>query len=161
MSGNGPAICPVCDEVLSERTAKCFRCDTKLEDWWPLEEVLVAGRPRSRFAWAFVAMAIGVVMGTLGPVLWWMEVVSVETPGVASVSVEKKVDVNDGALRSEPATLIQYRVQRGDSLWRVAAALTGRGSDWVELWPEYRGHEKRLMPGSVLEIPVGRVTDVR
>jgi Tfp pilus assembly protein FimV len=87
-----------------------------------------------------------------------MEVTSVETPAVASVSVEKTAEVDNEEPRSERATLIQYRVQKGDSLWRVAAALTGRGSNWVELWPEYRGHERKLMPGSVLEVPTWRMT---
>ena len=48
---------------------------------------------------------------------------------------------------------ITYRVQRGDSLWRIAAALTGDGEKWKELWPEYEGKELALLPGSILMLP--------
>lgn len=35
-----------------------------------------------------------------------------------------------GASRAGLESDIQYVVQAGDSLWRIAAALTGRGASW-------------------------------
>jgi hypothetical protein len=48
---------------------------------------------------------------------------------------------------------VRYTVQPGDSPWRIAAALTGQGRRWRELWP---GETPRLVPGMVLEVPVPR-----
>ena len=51
----------------------------------------------------------------------------------------------------EPA-VVPYRVQRGDSLWRISAALTGDGRNWRTLWPD--GDRRRLVPGMVVEVPL-------
>lgn len=48
---------------------------------------------------------------------------------------------------------LPYRVQRGDSLWRIAAALTGDGRNWRTLWPE-RDPSEPLVVGTVIEAPL-------
>jgi nucleoid-associated protein YgaU len=53
--------------------------------------------------------------------------------------------------RPKAARPLTYRAQRGDSLWRIAAALTGDGRRWRELWPE-RTHGQ-LARHEVLVIP--------
>ena len=50
---------------------------------------------------------------------------------------------------------VLYTMQPGDSLWRVAAALTGDGSNWRRLWPAYEGREKEQQRGTTLDIPIG------
>jgi nucleoid-associated protein YgaU len=56
---------------------------------------------------------------------------------------------------------VSYRVQRGDSLWRIAASLTGDGRRWRELWPQLDAAAGRITPGTVLEVDVGRVAAAR
>src|SRR5512144_607359 len=34
--------CPVCGESFAAPTARCFRCETDLSLWWPLEDSLEA-----------------------------------------------------------------------------------------------------------------------
>jgi hypothetical protein len=55
--------------------------------------------------------------------------------------------------------LVHYTIQPGDSLWRVAAALTGDGENWRRLWPEYEGREKQLQRGTGLEIPIASLRE--
>ena len=60
--------CPVCDEAMPERSARCVRCQTKLEDWWPLDEALRgAGGPEGGWGWKalgfLTAAALGALMG--------------------------------------------------------------------------------------------------
>jgi nucleoid-associated protein YgaU len=49
--------------------------------------------------------------------------------------------------------LVAYRVQPGDSLWRIAAALTGDGRNWRTLWPAL-DPQRPLAVGTVLEAPI-------
>jgi hypothetical protein len=44
---------------------------------------------------------------------------------------------------------LRYTVQRGDSPWRIAVALTGDGRRWRELWAD---PAPMLQPGMVLEL---------
>jgi LysM repeat protein len=52
-----------------------------------------------------------------------------------------------------PPAVVVYHVQPGDSLWRIAAALTGDGRNWKALWPT-TDPARPLAVGSVLEAPV-------
>jgi nucleoid-associated protein YgaU len=52
-----------------------------------------------------------------------------------------------------PPRVVSYRVQPGDSLWRVAAALTGDGRNWKTLWPATDA-ARPLAVGTVLEVPI-------
>jgi nucleoid-associated protein YgaU len=49
--------------------------------------------------------------------------------------------------------VVSYRVQPGDSLWRIAAALTGDGRNWTSLWPATDA-ARPLAVGTVLEVPI-------
>jgi hypothetical protein len=53
--------------------------------------------------------------------------------------------------------MVHYRVQRGDSLWRIAASLTGDGSKWKDLWPERSDGDAAIAVGSVVEVDLGRI----
>jgi len=55
--------------------------------------------------------------------------------------------------------VLTYRVQRGDSLWRVAAAFTGDGRRWRELWPEHQDEEGRIAAGTVLQVDLSRLPE--
>jgi hypothetical protein len=53
--------------------------------------------------------------------------------------------------------VLTYRVQRGDSLWRIASAVTGDGRRWRELWPERRDGDGRVAAGTVLRLDLSRL----
>jgi hypothetical protein len=55
--------------------------------------------------------------------------------------------------------ILTYRVQRGDSLWRIASAVTGDGRRWRELWPEHGDGEGRLAAGTVLRLDLSRLEE--
>ncbi len=55
----------------------------------------------------------------------------------------------------EGERVLRYRVQKGDSAWRIAAALTGAGQNWQLLWPELK--DKPLRVGGVLEVRLKRL----
>jgi nucleoid-associated protein YgaU len=61
----------------------------------------------------------------------------------------------------DPPRRLSYRVQRGDSLWRIAASLTGDGRRWRELWPQHAEQAGRIAPGTVLEVDLRRVAAER
>lgn len=162
MMEDRPPICPVCDEVLSKRAARCFHCETKLEAWWPLEESLLeVDSPEKRSAssvgrwiWSLAAVLVGVGLG-----FGWRELGPDETSVVASppAPVVTQVVEQLAAVEESAPIIIHYQVQRGDSLWRVASALTGQGSDWSSLWPDYAGRERELEVGAVLQVRAGEL----
>jgi nucleoid-associated protein YgaU len=53
--------------------------------------------------------------------------------------------------------MVRYRVQRGDSLWRIARSLTGEGGRWRELWPQHARGDGRIRPGTLLEVDPARL----
>ena len=166
MDARTEAACPVCEEPLPGRPATCFRCETPLAQWWSFENALsharvpAAAQPVSgrRHAWiagaALVAMAFGIAAA----------VVSTRKPAapvaLAPTAAVAPAVPSDAPREARPARF-SYRVQRGDSLWRIAASLTGDGRRWRELWPQHEAAAGRIAPGTVLEVDLRRVAEAR
>jgi hypothetical protein len=157
MSNVTCAVCPVCDEHFSERPTRCFRCGTDLREWWPLEgllskdeEEILSGRdiptpqPPTDDSRRWVQILLLVVM--------------------IGVAVFSGFLAGQFVLRSttpapEASPILRYRIQKGDSAWRVAAALTGSGQNWQLLWPELKN--KPIQIGGVLEVRIDRIVTIR
>jgi nucleoid-associated protein YgaU len=71
-----------------------------------------------------------------------------EPPHTALPAAPSRAPAAVAARAGSPAPL-RYTVQRGDSPWRIAAALTGDGRRWRELWAS---PAPTLHPGMVLEL---------
>ena len=163
MDARTEPACPVCSEPLGARPERCFRCETPLAPWWAFEDALGrvappaavaegAGRRRRLVAGAtLMVMAAGIAA-----------VVVVARKPAAPVALAPTASVVPAsplpAVRVEArAATFSYRVQRGDSLWRIAKSLTGDGSRWRELWPHHEAAAGRIAPGTVLEVDLARV----
>ena len=158
------AACPVCDEPLADRPQRCFRCETPLSAWWGFEDALhqvgdvrAAPTPNRRGrAWvagsALMAMASIVAAAVLA---------TKRSPAPVALAPSATI-VPDAeaptATSEEPPAVITYRVQRGDSLWRIAASLTGDGRRWRELWPEHAAGDGRIGAGAVLRVDARRLS---
>lgn len=158
--------CPVCREPLPDRPERCFRCETPLSRWWDFEGALAqtgstapvappAARGRASKA-PWIAAVIGGM--ALGAAAGWrlrgertVRAVPVAAASAAPVSSPSAAPHTPARASIVAPRRVAYRVQRGDSLWRIAAALTGEGHRWRELWPE-RKHG-RLTRNEVLLIP--------
>ena len=141
--------CPVCDAPLDEAAPRCFRCETGLARWWPLEEVLASSATRPRYLRHVVLLAGAFLLGVLPGAFWHV----VQTPPSPTIAPRPSAPIVRTPEAPPSPRKITYRVQRGDSLWRIAAALTGDGEKWKDLWPEYEGRERALLPGSILTLP--------
>jgi hypothetical protein len=172
--------CPVCTEPLEGRPERCFRCETALGPWWGFEEALsstelggraVANAPVSvpvpksaaapdltaRQAFGLVAV-IAALVGTF--IYGTMPITRSIDSAVPAVPVTTVPPPPAPSLSPPPATqVVHYRVQRGDSLWRIAAAFTGDGRRWKDLWPERADAEAVIPAGSTLEVDLGRLAD--
>ena len=167
MDARTEIACPVCDEPLQGRPERCFRCETPLAQWWAFEDALrqvgtpaaapaAGGHNRTMVAGAtLMVMAVGiaaVVVGTRRPAA---PVALAPTETIALPAPEPSPPAE-----TRPATF-SYRVQRGDSLWRIAKSLTGDGRRWRELWPQHEAGAGRIAPGTVLEVDLSRVAAAR
>lgn len=151
--------CPVCGEGFTGRPPRCFRCETALGSWWRFEDELlglapVTASPTPRPRGAFVlAAGLGLPVLTLAVALLTrplsLEERSRPTSPPAILPTAPSVSV---APRPKDPVSVRYTVQPGDSPWRIAAALTGHGQRWRELWP---GPPPKLRPGMVLDVPLG------
>jgi hypothetical protein len=169
----GAASCPVCGEAFREAPARCFRCESDLELWWPLDASLralegetleVAAAPRSgpvsrqlrRWAgrnagWLVPAFLMTGLAGAL-----WLSLESTRQPvapmPLAVPTVRPSVrPASAPAPAPVPARTIRYVVQPGDSLWRIAAALKGDARRWPELLAKAGDVDPaRLRPGQEL-----------
>src|SRR5262245_22992287 len=142
MSRPTESACPVCAEPLSGQPERCFRCQTALGRWWAFEDALQAlepGRPP----------APGPAGTTPGRMLA-MALVSAARGAAGVIALRPAPRAPLAAVPSPPApspsappapAVLSYRVQRGDSLWRIASAVTGDGRRWRDLWPEHRDGE--------------------
>lgn len=170
-----PVPCPVCAEPLTGRPERCFRCETALGAWWGFEEALAGTElggtpvvpapapvtvpvpepapPRTRLA-LFSALAVS---AALGAGFFSFHASSVERP--VSIVVDPTPPPTTVPTHADPPAprIVHYRVQRGDSLWRIAASLTGDGSKWKELWPDRTDGDAAIAVGSVLEVDLGRI----
>ncbi len=164
-------ICPVCAQPLADRPERCFRCGTAVGAWWPFEASLAelvgpeararevspvvdAALPGTRTAWVAAAALLAGVFATSAFWAWRGERGSppaVESPAPlpGAVAVPSLAPLRPPAA-PKPA-MVAYRIQRGDSLWRIAAALTGDGQNWRTLWPD--GERRRLRPGTLVQVP--------
>jgi nucleoid-associated protein YgaU len=174
MATDAPHTCPFCSEPHAERPDECFRCETPLVAWWPFEDALrqpqsaVSGAPGpldARKVPALLSLAIAALVGAAAAGLGTRAVrvgppsASVSRPASATV-VPRSSEAVPSAVGWFPSAAssprLSYRVQRGDSLWRIAAALTGDGRNWRTLWPE-RDPSAPLVVGTVLDAgPVAR-----
>jgi nucleoid-associated protein YgaU len=153
--------CPVCDEPLPGRPERCFRCETPLAQWWSFEDALrqvappappASDRRRTMVAGAtLIVMAAGIAAVVVGARRPAAPVALAPTAAVAPAAPGPPAPV-------EPrASTFSYRVQRGDSLWRISASLTGDGRRWRELWPQHEAAAGRIAPGTVLEVDLRRL----
>ena len=140
--------CPVCGEAFEDRPPSCFRCETPLGSWWRLEDELqgLEARPPAG------ALGPWLLAGTLGLAGLGLAVASWPGPRPAEPPPERSSPAAVPASPSPaPPRRVRYVVQRGDSPWRIAAALTGEGRRWRELFPD---PAPVLVPGMPLELPV-------
>lgn len=155
----------MCGEPLAGTPERCFRCETPLGDWWRFEGALArlpAGPvPTASLRSPYVR---GALAGGFATAVGLMAVMAVRAPAresppapaASAVAAPVAVAVAPTAPPSAaPPSLIRYHVQRGDSLSRIAARLTGDGRRWRELWPERADAGARLRAGEVLAVPVG------
>lgn len=175
----GPADCPVCAEPLLRGTERCFRCESDLRPWWPFEEKLASApapvaptiaatrpepsRPLVGIAAVLAAgvagLALGISLrrgGDAPPATVPATVASVETPATRG-----RAEVPAPPPTTLPAEFedrsVKLVVQEGDSLWRLAKTLTGRGDSWRALWPDMSEAQARdLVPGTVLTVRLSR-----
>jgi hypothetical protein len=149
-------ICPVCGQAFGDSPARCFRCETDLGSWWRFEDEMrgLASAARSRPPRGALALAACLAVLSLSLAVALSNRARVATEAVHPAPPRPVVAV-EGPTPPSPAESrppsVRYTVQSGDSAWRIAAALTGQGRRWRELWPD---SPPRLVPGMVLDVPV-------
>ena len=153
--------CPVCSEPYDTPPAECFRCETPLSSWWPFEDAALRSQP-SRGP-RILPIAIAAILGLLvaavalrvmtGTAPAPVAMVPPVTAPPASAAVEAVPVAEPRATAPPPPASLTYRVQPGDSLWRIAAALTGDGRNWTSLWPAADA-ARPLAVGTVLQVPI-------
>jgi hypothetical protein len=153
------ATCPVCAEPLGERPEQCFRCETALGRWWEFEDALGAldasPAPMAGASWARMlpVVFVGAALGAAGTIA----VRRAPPPPVTAALPPAPIQTPRPAESPSRSAVLTYRVQRGDSLWRIASAITGDGRRWRELWPEHQGGEGRIAAGTVLRLDLSRL----
>ena len=159
----GPAPCPVCGEPLDGRPERCFRCETPLARWWGFEEALATvgqgaahvpsppgAASQRRVAMVSVLAVAAVLVG--GGAGFWLGPGHAEEVAAPPSTAAPAPPVPAPAPSAARTQVIRYRVQRGDSLWRIAASLAGDGRRWRELFPEQANAAAPIAVGSVLEV---------
>lgn len=170
--------CPVCGERFAETPAQCFRCETDLTAWWPLHGALVAMAAavvpvtedptarvappapllRTRVGAPAVALVVGLMAGGLFPGRpGGTQPIPASPPRPErSVPPVRPATHPPEARLAAPSTTVRYVVQRGDSLWRIAAALKGDARRWPDLVAAAgsKTPTTTLRPGQELRIEV-------
>lgn len=167
-----PRACPVCDERHETTVSRCFRCQTTLTGWWNLESALAspperaavpvaAHVPASGFQRVAPLAVTGVASLLLGFTLARVPSAAgpdAPVPPTRSAPAPPQVivppQIMPPAEPPTPSRIIVYRVQRGDTLWRISAALTGDGRNWTRLWPGRTTRPATLRAGTTLRVPV-------
>jgi nucleoid-associated protein YgaU len=152
--------CPVCSEPYDAPVAACFRCETSLDSWWRFEEAAArrpSPEPSRAPRWAPLLAAAVLGAAVSAAVLWTMVVTPSASTTPSAFPAAPVPAISVAPYASPPAAspappVILYRVQPGDSLWRIAAALTGDGRNWKTLWPTI-DPARPLAVGAVLEAP--------
>ncbi len=164
MDARTEAVCPVCDEPLPDRPQRCFRCETPLLPWWGFEDALrqvAATRTPATAGGARRAMAAGSALLAMALIVAAAVIVTRRPPApvaLAPSGTMTPVAAPPPAMPDALPATFSYRVQRGDSLWRIAAGLTGDGRRWRELWPERASGDGRIGAGAVLQVDARRLS---
>lgn len=168
---DGAGRCPVCGEALPGRPERCFRCQADLLDWWRLEaalarESVATGTPSRpggpvlarRAPWvvaALASLAAGLGLGFLIPRGPSRPLASTPAPAAAPAPTARQTEAEPPPRSPGPAPAISYVVQKGDSLWRIAASVKGDARRWREVEAE-NPDAGPLRPGMALRITVER-----
>jgi nucleoid-associated protein YgaU len=150
----------VCSEAYDAPPEECFRCETSLASWWAFETAVARSRPpepRPRRHLAVAALVGAIVASVALRVLTGTAHAPEESRPPAVAPSQEPVappptSVPAPAAHTAPR-VVSYRVQPGDSLWRIAAALTGDGGNWRTLWPQTDA-ARPLVVGTMLEVPI-------
>lgn len=153
--------CPVCSEPYDAPPAECFRCETPLGSWWRFEDAVLrsgAGErsPSPRMLPVVGAAVLGALVAAVGlrMTTGGAPVAAVPATAVAlPPAAPPRAAPTPASAPAAPAAVMTYRVQPGDSLWRISAALTGDGRNWRTLWPTM-DPTRPLAVGTVLEAPI-------
>lgn len=169
MGTDGRHRCPVCSEPYEEQPAECFRCETPLRGWWSFEDAARSVRPPApepakRRRTPVVPLLLAAILGASTAAVTrgiWSPLPRAQ-PSASPVAAPPPVGRPSPAVPSAPTapSVLVYRVQPGDTLWRIAAALGGDGRNWRSLWPARDGTHP-LAVGTVLEVPARPPVDSR
>ena len=125
-----------------------------LMGWWAARPAFAPSEPAAPRA--AVATPVTVSPATETRVAPDPAVVSTVEPPAASrsSSAARSFSAARPSSTSASRSRVRYRVQPGDSPWRVSAALLGSGHRWRELWPEASTSAPVLRAGAVLDLEI-------
>lgn len=174
--------CPVCDRPEVEGNI-CPNCETDLSLIRTLKELpelpSVPAKSTAIAPWVPIGVAIlilllGISLGAAGNSVYMQQGVQQNQPAVATISpaLETRVSpkVNSTVNPTQPRVIpseksdgesllcggFYYKVNRGDSLSRIAAQFYGDGNLWPRIIaanPHLKGRENALKIGEVLLVP--------
>ena len=168
------APCPVCNEPLQRETSRCFRCESDLTPWWRFERTLSvaeiasptrvvndqSGGRSQQALWlssllgaAFLGLLLGM---SVNPNSTKQRNASASMQPAIATAPQPPPDPRSAPSPTEDSaneSTIKLVVQEGDSLWRLAKTLTGRGDSWQQLWPDTSEAQARsLVAGTQLTV---------
>jgi hypothetical protein len=174
--------CPVCDRPKIEGNI-CPNCETDLSLIRTLKELpelpSIPTKSTAIAPWVSIAIAIlilllGISLGAAGNSFYIQQYTQQRQPAVATISPAVKTrvasEVNPPVNQTQPLVVpsensdgesllcggFYYKVNRGDSLSRIAAQFYGDGNLWPEIMaanPNFKGRENALAIGEILLVP--------
>jgi hypothetical protein len=173
--------CPVCDRPKIEGNI-CPNCETDLSLIRTLKELpelpsiptkSTAIAPWLPIAIAILILLLGISLGAAGNSFYMQEYVQQRQPAVATISPALETispEVNPPVNPTQPLVVTSekynekslvcggfyYKVNRGDSLSRIAANFYGDGNLWPRIMaanPNLKGRENALAIGEMLLVP--------
>lgn len=173
--------CPVCDRPKVEGNI-CPNCETDLSLIRTLKELpelpSVPTKSTAIAPWVPIGVAIlilllGISLGAAGNSFYVQQGVQQRQPAVATISpaLETRVspEVNSTVNSTKPLVVpseksdeespcggFYYKVNRGDSLSRIAAQFYGDGNSWRQIIaanPHLKGREDALKIGEIVLVP--------